>query len=167
MTRKALRFSLFERHLSAPHLKAYVKQLSDFEDVEAENGALTQVERHSNVHAALAFLTMGALNRAARVVDARIKEIDGDLYELLDPGCIRIGGQATARIGAVAPALHRFHAAEGALHALPARSAPCAGDRQPAVRHQRLWRHESHVEFMARLKREHSRKPAFWSLLAK
>ena len=27
-------------------------------------------------------------------------------------------------------------------------------------------RHESHAEFMARLKREHPRKPAFWSLLA-
>ena len=27
-------------------------------------------------------------------------------------------------------------------------------------------RHESHTDYMARLKREHARKPAFWSLLA-
>jgi hypothetical protein len=165
---QALRFSLFERHLSTAHLKAYLKQLGDFEDVEAENAALTQVERHTNVHAALAFLiNWAALDRAARVVDARIKEINGDLYELLDPAASALEGKHP-----LASVLLRRCLIDFTL-----RKARSTRYRH-AVRHVReidsqqsdikdYGRHESHAEFMARLKREHSRKPAFWSLLAK
>ncbi|OJU32882.1 MAG: hypothetical protein BGN89_15415, partial [Alphaproteobacteria bacterium 64-6] len=46
---QTLRFALFERHLSAPHLKAYIRHLGDFDDIEAESAALAQVERHGNV----------------------------------------------------------------------------------------------------------------------
>jgi hypothetical protein len=165
---QALRFSLFERHLSAAHLKAYLKQLGDFEDVEAENAALTQVERHANVHAALAFLiNWAALDRAARVVDARIKEINGDLYELLDPAASALEGKHP-----LASVLLRRCLIDFTL-----RKARSTRYRH-AVRHVReidsqqsdikdYGRHESHAAFMARLEREHSRKPAFWSLLAK
>ena len=164
---QALRFSLFERHLSAPHLKAYLKQLGDFEDVEAESAALAQMERHANIHAALAFLiNWPALDRAARVVDARIKEINGDLYELLDPAASALEGKYP-----LASVLLRRRLIDFTLQ--KARSARY----RHAVRHVReiesqqsdikdYGGHESHAEFMARLKREHSRKPAFWSSLA-
>jgi hypothetical protein len=164
---QALRFSLFERHLSAPHLKAYLKQFGDFEDVEAEDAALAKVERHGNVHAALAFLiNWPALDRAARVVDARINEINGDLYELLDPAASALEGKYP-----LAAVLLRRHLIDFTL-----RKARSTRYRH-AVRHVReiesqqsdikdYGRHESHAEFMARLKREHPRKPAFWSLLA-
>jgi len=164
---QALRFSLFERHLSAPHLKAYLKQFGDFEDVEAEDAALAQVERHGTVHAALAFLiNWPALDRAARVVDARINEIDGDLYELLDPAASALEGKYP-----LAAVLLRRHLIDFTL-----RKARSTRYRH-TVRHVReiesqqsdikdYGRHESHAEFMARLKREHPRKPAFWSLLA-
>ena len=110
---------------------------------------------------------MGALNRAARVVDAGIKEIDGDLYELLDPVASALEGKHP--LGSV---LLRRRLIDFTL-----RKARSTRYRH-AVRHVReidsqqsdindFGRHESHVEFMARLKREHSRKPAFWSLLAK
>ena len=164
---QALRFSLFERHLSAPHLKAYLKQLGDFEDVEAESAALAQMERHANIHAALAFLiNWPALDRAARVVDARIKEINGDLYELLDPAASALEGKYP-----LASVLLRRRLIDFTLQ--KARSTRY----RHAVRHVReiesqqsdikdYGGHESHAEFMARLKREHSRKPAFWSSLA-
>ena len=165
---QALRFSLFERHLSAPHLKAYLKQFGDFEDVEAENAALAQVERHGDVHAALAFLiNWPALDRAGRVVDARIKEINGDLYELLDPAASALEGKYP-----LASVLLRRRLIDFTLQ--KARSTRY----RHAVRHVRevesqqsdindYGRHESHAEFMARLKREHPRKPAFWSLLTR
>lgn len=164
---QALRFELFERHLSAPHLKTYIRQLGDFDDVEAERAALAQVEHHGNVHAALAFLiNWPALDRAARVVDARIEEIDGDLYELLDPAASALEGRHP-----LAAVLLRRRLIDFALQ--KARSTRY----RHAVRHVReiesqqsdlkdYGRHESHAEFMTRLKREHARKPAFWSLLA-
>ncbi|MFM9849074.1 MAG: DUF6880 family protein [Hyphomicrobiaceae bacterium] len=164
---QALRFSLFERHLSAPHLKAYLKQLGDFDDVEAERAALTKMERHSNVHAALAFLiNWPALDRAARVVDARIQGIDGDLYDLLDPAASALEGKYP-----LAAVLLRRRLIDFTLQ--KARSTRY----RHAVRHVReiesqqsditdYGRHESHADYMSRLKRDHARKPAFWSLLA-
>jgi hypothetical protein len=164
---QTLRFALFERHLSAPHLKAYLQHLGDFDDVEAENAALAQVERHANVHAALAFLiNWPAIDRAARVVDARIKEINGDLYDLLDPAASALESKHP-----LTSVLLRRRLIDFTLQ--KARSTRY----RHAVRHVReiesqqsdikdYGRHESHAEFMARLKREHPRKPAFWSLLA-
>ena len=163
---QTLRFSLFEQHLSAPHLKAYLKLLGDFDDVEAENAALAQMERHANVHAALAFLiNWPALDRAARVVDARIKEINGDLYELLDPAASALESKHP-----LASVLLRRRLIDFTLQ--KARSTRY----RHALRHVReiesqqsdikdYGRHESHAEFMTRLKRTHPRKPAFWSLL--
>lgn len=163
---QTLRYSLFEQHLSAPHLKAYIKQLGAFDDVEAERPALDQVERHANVHAALAFLiNWPALDRAARVVDARIEEIDGDFYELLDPAASALEGKHP-----LAAVLLRRRLIDFTLQ--KARSTRY----RHAVRHVReiesqqsdiadYGRHKDHVDFMMRLKREHGRKPAFWSLL--
>ena len=164
---QALRFALFDRHLSAPHLKAYLKQLDDFDDVEAERAALAQVERHGNVHAALAFLiNWPALDRAAQVVDDRIEQIDGDLYELLDPAAFALEGKHP-----LAAVLLRRRLIDFTLQR--ARSTRY----RHAVRHVReiesqqsdivdYGRHENHAAFMTRLKREHARKPAFWSLLS-
>ena len=164
---QALRLSLFERHLSAPHLKAYLKQLTDFDDVEAESAALDRVERYGNVHAALAFLiNWPALDRAARLVDTRLSEIDGDLYELLDPAASALEGKHP-----LASVLLRRRVIDVTLQ--KARSTRY----RHAVRHLReiesqqsdiadYGRHESHADFMARLKREHPRKSGFWSLLA-
>jgi hypothetical protein len=164
---QALRLSLFERHLSATHLKAYLKQLTGFDDVEAESAALEGVERHGDVHAALSFLVdWPALDRAARVVERRIQEIDGDLYELLDPAASALQGKHP-----LASVLLRRRLIDVALQkARPTRY-------RHAVRHMReiesqqsdiadYGRHESHAEFMARLKREHARKSGFWSLFA-
>jgi hypothetical protein len=164
---QALRYALFERHLSASHLKAFLKELADFEDVEAEDAALTKAERHGNVHAALAFLiNWRALDRAARVVDARIDEINGDLYELLDPAASALEGKHP-----LASALLRRRLIDYTLQ--KARSTRY----RHAVRHVReiesqqsditdYGRHESHAEFVARLRREHPRKAGFWTALA-
>jgi hypothetical protein len=164
---QALRYTLFERHLSPSHLRAYLKQLADFEDVEAEDAALTKVERHANVHGALAFLiNWPALDRAARIVDNRSDEVNGDFYELLDPAASALEGKHP-----LASVLLRRRLIDYTLQ--KARSTRY----RHAIRHVReiesqqsdvtdYGRHESHAEFMARLKREHPRKSGFWSALA-
>ena len=143
-----------------------MKQLGDFEDVEAEDAALARVERHADVHTALAFLVNGpALDRAARVVNTRAKEINGDHYELLDPAATALEGKHP-----LAAVLLRRRLIDFTLQ--KARSTRY----RHAVRHVReiesqqsdiedYGQHESHGAYMARLKREHPRKPAFWSLL--
>ena len=64
-----LRWSCFERHLSAPHLRAYLKRLPDFEDFEAEQRALDRVRQLRSPVGALSFLiAWPALDRAAALV---------------------------------------------------------------------------------------------------
>jgi hypothetical protein len=60
----------------------------------AEDRALDVVAGRSDVHAALAFLVAWpAHERAARLACSRIREIDGDRYELLDPAARALEGK--------------------------------------------------------------------------
>ena len=50
------RWQAFERGLDAGYLRAHLKRLPDFDDVEAEERALSFVSRFASFHQALAFL---------------------------------------------------------------------------------------------------------------
>ena len=83
---QAARWSCFERFLSARHLRDYLKQLPDFDDIEAERRALDYVENFKSLPHALSFLaTWPALDRAAKLVEGRAGELNGDHYEVLTP----------------------------------------------------------------------------------
>ena len=83
---QAARWSCFERSLSSSHLRAYLKRLPDFDDIEAEKKALEHAKRFSNLLQALSFLvSWPALDRAADLVLQRADELDGDHYEVLTP----------------------------------------------------------------------------------
>ncbi|TDW20160.1 hypothetical protein EV128_12787 [Rhizobium azibense] len=83
---QAFRWQCFEQSLNERHLRAFLKRLPDFEDLEAEENAFDCVSRFSDVHQALAFLlSWPALDKAATLVRARAAELDGDHYELLTP----------------------------------------------------------------------------------
>ena len=53
------RYECFERSLSAPHLRAYLKRLPDFEDIVAETKALDHVQRSPNLLQACLSLSLG------------------------------------------------------------------------------------------------------------
>jgi hypothetical protein len=77
---QAARWECFERSLSSSHLRAYLKRLPDFDNVEAEKKALDYAQRSRNLLQALAFLvSWPALDRAADLVLQRADELDGDL----------------------------------------------------------------------------------------
>lgn len=163
---QALRLAFFQAHLSPSHLRAYLRRLPDFEDFEAEQRALDYVVGHANVHAALGFLVeWPAHERAARLVLSRIKEIDGDRYELLDPAAGAIEGKYP-----LAAVLLRRSLIEVTLR------------KGRATRYKHAARHvreidslnsqikdyesvETHDQFMERLKKTHPRKTGFWPLL--
>ncbi|MDT2076566.1 MAG: hypothetical protein RMX26_11325, partial [Planktomarina sp.] len=81
---QAHRWLCFESSLSVNHLRAFLKELSDFEDVEAENCARAYALTYPDVFRALHFcLKWSDLLTAAQLVKARADELDGDHYELL------------------------------------------------------------------------------------
>ena len=157
------RWQAFEHGLDASYLRAHLKRLPDFDDMEAEERALGYVSRHPSFHQALAFLIdWPALDRAAGLIMARTDELDGDHYGLLTPA---------------ADALEQRHplAATLALRAMIDLSLDAAKYKRygHAARHlqtcEHLARriddfagHPDHAEYVADLKRRHGRKSGFW-----
>lgn len=162
---QAARWSAFELALSAEHLRAYLKRLPDFEDMEAEERALAHVERHKSLLHALAFLvSWPALERAAALVLRRAKELDGDHYEVLTPTADALSAKyplaATLALRAMIDfALNHSRASRyrhAARHLLECGSLASSVPDWGAV--------EPHGAYLARLKKQHGRKSAFWSL---
>lgn len=72
---QALRWSLFERDLSAPVLKDYLSRLPDFDDVEAMDRAFAHAAAHPNFEAAMGLLMDWPAHReAAALVLSRPRE---------------------------------------------------------------------------------------------
>jgi hypothetical protein len=163
---QAARWSCFERSLSAAHLRAYLKRLPDFDDVEAEMRALDHAERYGSPLSALAFLvSWPALDRAARVVIRRAGELDGDHYEILAPAADALAGRHPLAATLVLRSMIGFTLAKArssryrhaARHLLECESLATA------IRDfGGFATHEAHV---ARLKAKHGRKSGFWSLI--
>jgi Family of unknown function (DUF6880) len=163
---QALRLAFVQAQLSPSHLRAYLDRLPDFDDVEAEDRALDMVAGHSNVHAALAFLVAWpAHERAARLVYLRIREIDGDRYELLDPAARALEGKHPLAAVLLRRALIEVTLQKGRAtrykHA--ARHVREIDSLNAQVKNYADF--ETHDQFMARLQRTHPRKTGFWPLL--
>ena len=163
---QALRLAFFQLHLSLPHLREYLRRLPDFEDFEAEQRALDHVVGHAEVHTALSFLVeWPAYGCAAQLVLSRIKEIDGDRYELLDPAASLIEGKYPLAAVLLRRALIEVTLRKGR-----------AARYKHAARHVRkidslnsqigdYGNFETHDQFMERLRNTHPRKTGFWPLL--
>lgn len=161
------RWSCFERALSAEHLRAYLKRLPDFDDVEAEERALDYAERYNSLLQALSFLvSWPALDRAARLVIRRAAELDGDRYEFLAPAADALAAKHPLAATLVLRAMIDFTLTK-------ARSSRY----RHAVRHfmeceslaaaiKEFGAFETHAAYAARLKAEHGRKSGFWSLIS-
>jgi hypothetical protein len=162
------RWTCFEQTLSDKHLRAYLKRLPDFDDIEAEEKAFAFVEAVPDIHRALAFfLRWPALREAAKLVVRRQTELDGDLYELL---------------AAAADTLQEKHplAATLVLRSMIDFSL----DHSRASRYKHAARHMSELEILARqitdyggtethemylagIQSIHAKKQNFWRFLLK
>jgi hypothetical protein len=72
------RWEAFEKTLSIPRLRTYLKGLADFDDVEAEDQAKAVAKRFPNFDTALAFLVSWPdLPAASRLVLTRSGEVNG------------------------------------------------------------------------------------------
>jgi hypothetical protein len=162
-----LRWAAFEERLSSTQLRAYLKKLPDFEDVEAEERAMRHALGFRSFPAALDFLRgWPDQARAAQLVLTRATEIDGNLYYLLDPAAQLIEGKhplaATLLRRAMiedtlngAKSSRYKHAARHLLECLSLASSI-----------QDFAAFETHETFASRLHAKHGRKIGFWAQVA-
>ncbi|KMK68779.1 DUF6880 family protein [Puniceibacterium sp. IMCC21224] len=83
---QAHRWECFTVRLDARYLRAYLKALPDFDDIEAEDRARAVAMAFDDPHVALAFfIDWPDLASAAQLVTTRAAELDGDFYHILTP----------------------------------------------------------------------------------
>jgi hypothetical protein len=161
-----LRWTTFQRFLGTEHLRAYLRDLPDFDDVEAEEQAMEHALAHPDRNLALTFLVAWPnLKGANQLVRDHRDELDGGQYFRLRPAAEALA----EKYPAAATLLHRA-LAEDVLRRASSRQyqyavrdvKACAGLATLLPDEASL---EPHEAFMARLRREHPRKTGFWSLL--
>jgi hypothetical protein len=163
---QAVRWACFAGFLSTGHLRAYLKQLPDFDDVEAERRAMDLATSFRSVHHALHFLVEWPdLERAARLVATRAKELDGDFYAVLSPAADALSGRyplaATRLLRLMID--HTLDQAKSSRYKHAARHLlECQSLAGTIASFDPL---EPHAEYLARLKKDHGRKSGFWSLV--
>lgn len=164
---QTLRWEAFCRWLSAPHLKAHLRALTGFDDVEAEERAIAHALGHPDRNLALAFLIgWPDLAAANRLVLARSSAMEPRDYYRLRPAA-----EALAERYPVAAALLYRALTEDVLRRAASKYYQYAArDVLSCARlAERLPNEtgvESHTAFMERLRREHPRKIGFWTLLS-
>jgi len=162
---QAFRWQCFERTLNSAHLRAYLKGLPDFEDLEAKERAMSYASGFPSVHQSLAFLvSWPALDKAAALVTRRSHELDGDHYEILSPAADALAAKHPLAATLLLRAMIDFSLKEAratryrhaARHLLECASLAASVSHFGAF--------ETHGAYVTRLKAEHNRKSAFWDL---
>ncbi|MGE0236465.1 DUF6880 family protein [Methylocystis sp.] len=163
---QAARWSCFERFLSERHLRDYLKRLPDFEDIEAESGALDYAENFANFSAALMFLaSWPALDRAAKLVMARAEELNGDEYEVLTPVANALADKHPLAATVALRAMIEFcldHARSSRYKHAARHFLECASLASSIADFGKC---ETHETFATKLRGKHGKKSSFWSLV--
>jgi hypothetical protein len=163
---QALRWHMFQTTLQRHYLRDYLDDLPAFDDVEAEEKALTWVESVDDVHQAAAFfIDWPDFARAARLVVDRHAELDGNLYDVLDPAADVLEGNYPLAAILLRRALveHTLDRAKSTRYKHAARNIRHLADLAKDV--VDMPPHENHDEFIERLRKKHPRTTGFWSLV--
>ena len=164
---QAFRWACFERSLNPEHLRAYLKRLPDFEDLEAEERGIAHALSHSGVHHALGFLvTWPALDQAAHLVLARADELNGDFYEILAPAAAALEAKHPLAATVLRRALIDFALERNRTKRYQHAARHLEECENLADRIEDFGRFEAHEAYLKRLKAEHGRKSSFWSFVA-
>lgn len=160
---QALRWACFERSVSADHLRAYLKRLPDFDDLEAEERALTFVMGLEDHLHALHFLTLWpALDKAAKLVERHAGAWDGNRYEYLTPAADALETKYPLAATILRRALIDYtleHAKSKRYRHATRRLAECESLAAVISDFGELQPHQAYV---AALEAKHGRKTGFW-----
>ncbi|MDC7694338.1 hypothetical protein PQU94_08595 [Asticcacaulis sp. DXS10W] len=160
---QSLRLQTFRHTLDPVYLRTYLKRLPDFEDVEAEDVELDAAITADDASGALWLLIhWPSLDRAARLVLARSKEISGENRERLGLAADRLA----ARYPAAASLLYRRMVEAILISALSVYYADGAGYVWEAERlAARIHDHEDiepHALWVKRLREVYRHRQDFW-----
>lgn len=160
------RWSCFCDRLEPQYLRDYLKVLPDFEDIEAEEAARAHALTFDHLMTALKFfIAWPDLASAARLIETRAPELDGDFYHILTPAAesLRDRHPLAAVIlwrSMIEFALHhgrstRYgHAADHLMDCL-------AADMEITE----YGPFEPHEVYLQGLRQRHERKSSFWARL--
>ncbi len=161
---QAFRWQCFERALNSAHLRAYLKRLPDFDDVEAEERAMSYALRFRNVHQALAFMvSWPALDKAAALVIQRSAELDGDHYEILSPAADALAAKYPLAATLLLRAMIDFSLKKNRVKRYRHAARNLAECMSLALTIGDFGVVETHERYIGRLKQEHGRKTSFWT----
>jgi hypothetical protein len=163
---QADRWTWFERSLTDVHLRAFLKRLPDFDDLEAEEKAFAYAQAFPDVHKALAFLLRWpALAEAAKLIVTRRADLDGDLYDLMTPAAEALSAKHPLAATLALRSMIDFTLESGksSRYRHAARHLGECGALAPHIADFAAI--ESHQVYTADLKRRHGKKHGFWSLV--
>lgn len=159
-----IRWRCFERSLSSSHLRAFLKNLPDFDDVEAENQALAHAEGYRSRLRTLSFLvSWPALDRAARLVIDHAADLDGDHYQILAPAADALAAKHPLAATLVLRAMIDFCLTNSRSSRYKHAARHLLDCSSLSKRIEDFGAFEPHDAYEARLRREHGRKQSFWS----
>jgi hypothetical protein len=164
---QADRWRWFEQSLNDVHLRASIRRLPDFDDMEAEEKAFAFAQAFPEVHRALAFfLHWPAMAEAAKLVQKRRAELDGDLYELMTPAAEALAEKHPLAATIVLRSMIDFtiEKARASRYKHAARHLVRCASLAPHV--EDFAGVGSHDAYVAGLKSRHGKKYGFWSLMS-
>lgn len=161
------RWAGFQRSLSATHLKAFLKKLPDFDDMEAEDKALDFVRDHPSFHQALHFLIeWPSLDRAATLILGRSRELNGDNYFFLTPAADALAETYPLAATLALRAMIEFALDQARTKRYRHAARHLLECESLAARIEDFGGHPDHAAFVAHIRDRHGRKSSFWSLAA-
>ena len=160
---QAMRWSRFESDLDDEALRSYLKPLPDFDDVETEQRALDFAMDYPDPLASLEFLVQWpALDRAARLVEGRLEELSGDVYEVLSPAADALEAKYPLSATLLRRAMIDFALVNGRSkrYGYAARHLMQCDGLSAAI--PDFGRFPKHATYRTQLKADHGRKWSFW-----
>ncbi len=156
----------FEQTLSKQCLQKYLKLLPDFEDIEVEDRALAHAERYPRLGGAINFLiSWPALSRAAKTIEIRAAELDGDSYYTLTEAANTLAPEypLAATLMRRVMVQHTLNGGKSKRYRYAAQHLSECADSDAAISDYGDF--ISHDQFVAKLREKHPRKHGFWGLV--
>ncbi|TCT27309.1 DUF6880 family protein [Martelella mediterranea] len=160
------RWQCFEASLEQQHLRDYLKRLPDFDDIEAEEKAMSWVAAYPNAHQALLFfMEWPALREANALILDRYTEIDGNYYEILKPASETLKERYPLAATLLLRAMIDFSLQNARSSRYKHAAKHLIACETLALQIDDFGPYEPHHAYLDKLQHDHGRKSGFWTAL--